>query len=93
MTPAAIARQKPLTYETAEVVKELRAMKEAHERLHDRSPLSYALGAAISRLCLLDVTMHRFVVIRDRLSGDDRLALEECGFREVYNGFDDRVKP
>ncbi len=48
---------KPLQKETADIVTALRMAKEAEEYLHGKTPLTYILGRAISRLCLLDVRL------------------------------------
>lgn len=50
---------KALSPETARIVNSLRQQKEAVETMNGKTPLTYALGQAISRLSLLDVRYER----------------------------------
>jgi len=61
---------KPLTRETQDVVDDLRQTKNAEELLHGKTPLTYTLGRAISRLCLLDVRYEKMVNDRELLTND-----------------------
>ena len=45
---------KKLTLATERIVIELRIIKDTEEQLHGKTPLTYILGRAISRLCLID---------------------------------------